>query len=82
MEVEVKLYGTLRRYRPESAVGAPHHPFTTTLPTGAMVSTLARHLGIPDGLINVAAVNGETVDVTTPLQKGDEINLFPPAAGG
>lgn len=82
MEVEVKLYGSIRRYRPATAAGAPHHPFDVTLPDGATTTSLAELLAIPEGLVNAAAVNGEAVAPDTPLQPGDKVSLFPPAAGG
>ncbi|RMG92948.1 MAG: hypothetical protein D6706_16090, partial [Chloroflexi bacterium] len=46
------------------------------------VSTLVTHLGIPEGFVNAAAVNNQAVPLDTPLHDGDEISLFPPAAGG
>lgn len=82
MNVEVKLHGSLRRYRPESAGGAPHHPFFVAVTAGATPATLAAHLGIPDGMVNAAAVNSESVSPDTPLQDGDRVSLFPPVAGG
>jgi len=72
----------LRRYRPPTAAGPRHHPFKVTLPFGATIATLTAHLGIPDGLVNAAALNDEAVPVTTPLHNGDHVSLFPPTAGG
>jgi sulfur carrier protein ThiS len=82
MQVETKLYGTLRRHRPGGAAGAPHHPFPVTLPDGATLETLLAQLGIPDGQINAAAVNDEAVELTAVLGEGDRVSLFPPSAGG
>lgn len=82
MEVAVKLYGTLRKYRPGAAAGAPHHPFSLTLPATSTVADLVALLGIPAGMIAGAAVNGEIAELTTPLQPDDAIHLFPPSAGG
>jgi molybdopterin converting factor small subunit len=82
MEVEVKLYAALRRYRPAAAPGAPHHPFTLSLADGATVATLVTELGIPGGMVNAAAVNDEAVEVSLMLQDGDRVSLFPPTAGG
>lgn len=82
MQVEVKLYGQLRRYRPEEAPGARHHPFTYFISEGATAVTIAAALGIPDGLVNATAVNGEAAEPDTPLQEGDKVSLFPPSAGG
>lgn len=82
MAVEVRLYGTLRRYRPSSASGAPHHPFTVHIPDGSTVETLLDHLSIAGGLVNAAAVNDEAVELSTRLSEGDRVALFPAAAGG
>lgn len=82
LDVKVKLYGTLRKYRPPDAGGAPHHPFSLTLPAGTTIAGLAAHLGIPDGYVNAAALNGEAADVETVLHDGDVVGLFPPSAGG
>lgn len=82
MNVEVRLYGTLRRYRPAAIPGAPHHPFESTVPGDPTVESLVAALGIPDGLVHAAAVNGEAVELSAPLRDGDRVNLFPPSAGG
>jgi len=82
VEVEVKLYAVLRRYRPDSAGGAKHHPFLVTLPAGATIRTLTESLKIPEDLVTAAARNDEVVDLGAPLQEGDKVGLFPPSAGG
>ncbi|CUS03062.2 putative Molybdopterin synthase sulfur carrier subunit [Candidatus Promineifilum breve] len=82
VSVTVRLYGSLRRYRPSDAGGAPHQPFVAVLPPGATVETLGRALSLPDGLISAAAINDEAVEVTAPLADGDRVALFPPSAGG
>lgn len=78
----MKLYGVLRRHRPAAATGAPHHPFSVELVAGATVADLTAHLAIDAGIVNAMAVNGDAVDEQTPLVDGDEVSLFPPAAGG
>ena len=82
MKIEVKLYGLLRRHRPETAGGAPHHPFDVTLPAGANVSTLLQTLAVPNGLLNAASVNQDAVELNTILHDNDRVSLFPPSAGG
>lgn len=82
MEVQVKLYATLRQYRPPTAAGAPHHPFVIQLPAGSTLATVVAQLGVPEGLVNAAAVNGEAVELSAPLQPDDQVSLFPAAAGG
>ena len=82
MQIEVKLHGTLRRNRPSDAGGAPHHPFSMSVPDGTTVVQLVAQLAIRDGLLNAAAVNNESVTIDTVLQEGDSVQLFPPSAGG
>lgn len=82
MKVEVRLYGSLRRFRPTDAAGVAHSPFAAELPDGATIETLCGLLRIPDGLAGAAAVNDEAVLVSTPLKSGDRVSLFPPSAGG
>lgn len=82
MQVTVKLYGALRRYRPAEAGGAPHHPFSFSLAEGATVADLAAALAIGEGQVTGAAVDGQAVAADAPLHDGSQVSLFPPAAGG
>ena len=82
MQIEVKLHGTLRRNRPSDAGGAPHHPFSISMPDESTVAQLVAQLAIRDGLLNAAAVNSESVSLDTVLKNGDSVQLFPPSAGG
>ena len=84
IKIEVKLFGILRRYRPEAAGGAPHHPFFVMMASGATVEMLLQTLEMPDDMVNATAVNRESVEqpYTTPLQDGDQVSFFPPTAGG
>ena len=82
MKVEVKLYGALRSQRPPEAPGLPHHSFDIILEKGATAVQLANQLGVDDGLVTAVAINGETAELDTVLQEGDQVSLFPPVAGG
>jgi len=82
MNLTVKLYGTLRKYRPDSAPGALHQPFTISTPENLTINDLMRSLNIVDGAVNATAVNGDAVGNDTILHDGDAVTLFPPAAGG
>jgi molybdopterin converting factor small subunit len=82
VRVGVKLYGVLRSYRPATAAGPAHRPFELALGEPVSVAALARLLAIPDGLVNGVAVNGLSVGDDYLLQSGDEVSLFPAAAGG
>lgn len=80
--VEVRLYGMLRRYRPPQTPGAPHHPFILPLTPHSTVAALVTALGIPDGLVNAAAVNGAATTLEMLIHDGDSVALFPQTAGG
>lgn len=82
MKIGVKLYGMLRANRPAEASGAPHHSFDITLTGGATAVHLAKLLNIEEGLVTAVAINGETAELDTVLQDGDQVSLFPPSAGG
>ncbi|MCA9954673.1 MAG: MoaD/ThiS family protein [Ardenticatenaceae bacterium] len=82
MKVEVKLYGMLRANRPVGVAGAPHRPFDITLQDGATAVQVAKQLEINEGLLATVAINGQTAELDTVLQDGDQISLFPPSAGG
>ncbi len=81
VEVEVKLYGALRDYRPP-VEGLPHHPFLVDVPGHAAVADLVEQLSLPEDLIAGLAVNNLTADLQTRLQPGDKVSIFPPTAGG
>jgi molybdopterin converting factor small subunit len=82
VEVQVKLYGALRRYRPTEIPGARHQPFQLTLSQGASITSLIEQLAIESGRVSGVAVNGESAGMDTVLVEGDEVKLFPPSAGG
>lgn len=82
MKVEVRLYGSLRRYRPSTVDDPSHLSFAVALPAGSSVDDLGRQLGLPEGLVSAAAVNGEAVEDSVVLREGDRVGLFPPSAGG
>ena len=82
LKVEVKLYGLLRNYRPTEATGAPHHPFSLEVTAEATAVDIATQLRIEDGLVTAVAINGQTAELDTGLQEGDQVSLFPPSVGG
>lgn len=43
---------------------------------------LSELLDIGSGLVSAVAVNGQVANDETTLSDGDEVALFPPAAGG
>ena len=80
MVVHVKLYASLRRYRPGLALG---QSFPCTVPDDTTIGRLfAEVLGLPPAEMAIALVNGRYSDREHPLNDGDTVALWPPIAGG
>ncbi|MGQ9492930.1 MAG: MoaD/ThiS family protein [Anaerolineae bacterium] len=79
MRITVKLYATLRRFKPDLAPGAG---LPLDVPPKATVSQVVEQLGIPDGVALVPMVNNEVKGMDHVLAEGDTLSLFPPVAGG
>ncbi len=80
MIVHVKLYASLRRYRPGLALG---QPFACTVPDDMTVERLfSEALGLPPAEVAIALVNGVHSDRQRRLSEGDTVSLWPPIAGG
>lgn len=79
MEVRVKLYAGLRRYRPGLAIG---RSFPCPVPDGTTVGRLFDEIGVPATIVAIILVNGIQADREHRLRDGDEVALWPPVAGG
>lgn len=80
MEVSVKLYASLRRYRPNVALGKA---FPCKVSEGTTIRELmVNALGMPPEEVAIALVNGMMTDPDQPVKAGDQVALFPPVAGG
>ena len=77
--VYVKLFATLRHYRPGLEIG---QAFPVQLPDGSTVADLIRQVGIPDGEVKLIFVNALFRDPDHVLADGDELGIFPPVGGG
>jgi len=79
IEVEVRLYATLRKYSPETGVG---EPVILQMPEGASLADLLVRLGVPKSEMKTAFVNNRQQDEDYPLCDGDRVAFFSPIAGG
>ena len=79
IKVEVRLYATLRRYRPELNIG---EALPVELPAGATIGQLIEQLGLPEKEIKVVFVNGVVQEFDHVLADGDRVGFFPPVGGG
>ncbi|HLH24353.1 MAG TPA: MoaD/ThiS family protein [Chloroflexota bacterium] len=80
MQISVRLYGALGRYRPAGA--PPSGPFPWEAADGATAAQVAAELGIPPNVVRACAVNGETVPASRRLAPGDLLALVSAAGGG
>ena len=80
MRVDARLYAAFVKYAPTQHAG---DPFEVELEDSASLTDLIRKLGIPEGEVHLAIVNGRIVhDRSQSLQEGDRVALFPPVGGG
>lgn len=80
MIVHIKLYASLRRYRPSVELG---QTFQIDLPAGATVAQLIHEeLRLPPKETAIVLVNGIRQSWDCVLNDGDLIALWPPIAGG
>lgn len=77
MEIEVKLFNELQRYKP-----GEKNVFKVALESGFCVNSLLTKLRIPHTIARVILVNGRPADEKTPLRSSDIVVLFSPVAGG
>lgn len=77
--VQVKLFATLREYRPGLGIG---EPFPVDLPDGATMRGLVRQLELPEEQVKLVFVNARSAGMDHLLANGDEVGIFPPVGGG
>lgn len=77
--VQVKLFATLRRVRPDVPMG---QPFPMTLPKGATVADLIEELSLPEEEVKLVFINAHFRGRDHVLSEDDEIGIFPPVGGG
>lgn len=80
MEIEVRLYASLKQFLPPGSTGRRAH---VTLPPTATIPVLLDQLALPVASVQLVAVNGRhQEDPSYVLQDGDIVSIFPPLAGG
>lgn len=77
--VHVKLFATLRPYRPGLGLG---EALPVDLPEGATIDDLIQQLGLPRDEVKVVFVNALFREPDYVLADGDEVGIFPPVGGG
>jgi len=79
IDVQVKLFATLRRHYPDLGIG---EAMAVVLPEGTTIAQLVERLDLPGDQVKVVFVNGTVRQKDHVLGDGDEIGVFPPVGGG
>jgi len=79
MTVRVKLHAILRKFLPPAAVD---NTAVLELAEGATVADAIAKLGIPAKHASMLVSGDDYLKPETVLRDGQEINVFPPIAGG
>ncbi len=79
MEIEVKLFATLRDYLPK---GSGRFSCRMEVNEKARVQDILTKLGIPEEIPKIILINGVHAKKDQPLKEGDVLSIFPPVAGG
>ena len=73
--ITIKLFATLGQFTPSSSNNYPIEPGTT-------VRNLLKQLGVPEDEIKLIFIDGIKGDLTSTLQGGERVGIFPPVGGG
>lgn len=79
MEVELRVYATLRKYLPTQPLG--EGTLFRTEP-GTSVAGLLEQAGVPLDQVKIIMVNNRHAGPEHVLADGDRVAAFPPVAGG
>jgi molybdopterin converting factor small subunit len=77
MSIHVHLFAYLTKYSPTG-----QEKFDLDLGQRTTVGQLLEKLGIPPDFEKRVLVNGRHADPSTRLSEGDDVFIYPPAAGG
>jgi len=79
MKIELKLYASFSRYKPQQVEGEPG---MVDIPEGMTINGLLKKLEIPLEAVKIMFLNGLHAKGDEVLQEGDRLGVFPPVAGG
>jgi len=79
MEIEVKLFATLRDYLPK---GSSRFSCKMEVDGHTQVHDILERLQLPDEIPKIILVNGIHGKKDQILKEGDVLSIFPPVAGG
>lgn len=73
--IQIKLFATLQRFMPASAENY-------AIETGTTIRTLLQQLDLPENKAKLVFIDGVKAELTSVLQGGERIGIFPPVGGG
>ncbi len=73
--IQIKLFATLQRFMPASAENY-------TIETGTTIRMLLQQLDLPENKAKLIFIDGVKAELTTILEGGERIGIFPPVGGG
>jgi molybdopterin converting factor small subunit len=79
MEIEVKLFATLRDYLPP---GSSRFSCRLGIAEATSIEEVLKRLAIPEDTPKIILVNGIHAGKGDTLKEGDVLSVFPPVAGG
>src|SRR4030043_1061050 len=79
MEIEVKLFATLRDYLPK---GSGRFSCRMEIDGHTRVQEILTKLNIPEEIPKIILINGVHGKKEQVLKEGDVLSIFPPVAGG
>ncbi len=74
-QINIKLFATLQQFMPLSADNF-------TIESGTTVQRLLDQLDIPQEKAKLVFINGVKADLSTALNGGERVGIFPPVGGG
>lgn len=79
MEIEIKLFASLRKYFPEGETATAAY---LKVPDNATVAQVLDTLKIPLTAAKLIFINNVKAQLDQRLRDGDRLGVFPPVAGG
>jgi molybdopterin converting factor small subunit len=79
MEIEIKLFATLREYLPK---GSGRFSCKMEVEGSTRVQDILLRLKIPEQIPKIILINGVHGKKEQTLKEGDVVSIFPPVAGG
>jgi molybdopterin converting factor small subunit len=79
MEIEIKLFATLRDYLPK---GSSRFSCKVEIDDHTRIQDILTKLHLPEEMPKIILVNGIHGTKEQTLKEGDVVSIFPPVAGG